>query len=591
MQFKRTSYCGEVCEKLLGKEVNLVGWVNTKRDHGGLVFVDLRDRTGLVQLVFNPQTLPNNIFDLAQSLKHEYVISIKGKVINRAPNLINEKLKTGKLEVQVDELSVLSLSKPLPFQFDNIEKVDEELRLKYRYLDLRYQKHHDIIKLRHDAIFAIRQYMNDQGFYEIETPILSKSTSEGARDFLVPSRLMPGTFYALPQSPQVYKQILMASGMDKYFQIARCFRDEDLRANRQPEFTQLDLEMSFVEENDVKAVAEGIIASIWEKVRGIKIQLPLASMTFDEAFAGYGNDKPDLRFGIKINDVTDVFANTDVKFLKSVVEGGGKIGALVVNDKKFSRSELDRWVDFATSQLKVAGLVYIRFNENGEPESAISKFLPKDFLTQFKNIVSEVTKDSTIFIIAGKYKDAWTALGKLRLEFGKAFDLMDGEKFAFTWVERFPMFEWNEEDKRWKTVNHPFTQPQKGWENMELEDIRSRSYDLVCNGEEIGGGTIRIYDSEEQAKVFKVIGMTPEVAQKSFGFLLEAQNLGFPPHGGLGFGMDRIIMILANTNSIRDVIAFPKTQTGTCLLMQTPSTVDEKQLKELHIKSTLKPKE
>jgi len=587
---KRSCYCGEVSEKFLNKELSLAGWVNTKRDHGGLVFVDLRDRTGLVQLVFNPD-LDANMFDLAQNLKQEYVVNVQGKLINRAPHLINDKLSTGKFEVLVSKLIVLSKSKTLPFQMDNVESVDEELRLKYRYLDLRSPRNHKNFKMRHDVILTIRKYMDEQGFYEIETPILSKSSSEGARDFLVPSRLLPGTFYALPQSPQVYKQLLMASGMDKYFQIARCFRDEDLRANRQPEFTQFDLEMSFVEENDVKKIVEGVLEVIWEKALGIKLNLPLASMSFDEAFAGYGNDKPDLRFESKINDVTNLFVGAGVKFLQQVIDDGGKIGAIMFDSKKFSRSELDNWVAFATTKLKVAGLVYIKFDESGNVESPIAKFLAKDFFEKIKAYVSGVSTNSTLFFIAGKYKEAWAALGKLRLELGKNLNLMDPSKFAFTWVERFPMFEWSEELKKWNTVNHPFTQPQKGWKEMNLEDIRSRSYDIVCNGEEIGGGTIRIHDTTEQAKVFEIIGMSPEVAQKSFGFLLEAQTLGFPPHGGLALGVDRIIMTLVNTDSLRDVIAFPKTNTGSCLLMETPSVVDEKQLKDLFLKSTVKPKE
>ena len=587
--FKRSVYCGEVSEKFLNKEVSLCGWVETRRDHGGLIFVDLRDRSGIVQLVFNPD-INKDAFKLAHTLKTESVISAKGTVINRSKEAINEKLNTGTIEVQISNLSILNKATTLPFQLEEGDKVDEELRLKYRYLDLRRPKALNYLKLRHNTIFAIRELLNNQNFYEIETPILSKSTPEGARDFLVPSRLSPNHFYALPQSPQIYKQLLMSSGIEKYFQIARCFRDEDLRANRQLEFTQLDLEMSFVNEENIKEITEEIIKSIWGKILGQPIKTPLPSMTYDESFSRFGTDKPDLRFGIEISDITKLFQTTELKFLRTTIDGGGQVGALLVNQQKFSRSELDKWVDYSINKLKAGGLLYIRFNEDGTPDSPVSKFLPNDFLKQAKEILPDITSDSTLFIIAGKYNDAWSNLGKLRIELAKSLHLIDENKFAFTWVIDFPLFEWNPDDKQWYSVTHPFTQPKENWESLETPQIRSRSYDIICNGEELGGGSIRIHDTEMQAKIFKTLGMSNQEANERFGFLLEAQTLGFPPHGGIALGLDRLIMILAKTNSIRDVIAFPKTQSGTCPMMQTPSPVDEKQLKELYIKSTYKPK-
>lgn len=585
--FKRSIYCGKVSENFLNKEVSLCGWVETRRDHGGLIFIDLRDRSGIVQLVFNPD-INKEAFKLAHTLKSESVIFAKGMVIKRGKDAINEKLTTGKIEVQISDLSILSKATVLPFQLEEGDKVDEELRLKYRYLDIRRPKILNYLKLRHNSILAIRKFLSDQDFYEIETPILSKSTPEGARDFLVPSRLNPGNFYALPQSPQIYKQLLMASGVEKYFQVARCFRDEDFRANRQPEFTQLDLEMSFINESNIKEITEGIIKTAWEKILKQPITTPFPSMTYDEAFSKFGTDKPDLRFSFEISDVTKLFQTTELKFLRSAIDSGEKIGALLVSQQRFSRSEMDRLVDYAKNELKSGGLLYIRFNEDGTPDSPVSKFLPKDFLKQAKKIIPNINPDATLFIIAGKYKDAWTNLGKLRLELGKSLHFIDGNKFAFTWVIDFPLFEWNADDKKWYSTTHPFTQPKENWENLEIAQMHSRSYDIVCNGEELGGGSIRIHDLETQSKIFKVLGMSKKEANDKFGFLLKAQTLGFPPHGGIAIGLDRLIMILARTNSIRDVIAFPKTQSGVCPMMQTPSPVEEKQLKDLNIKSTYK---
>lgn len=580
---KRTVYCGKISQEHVGKEVCLNGWVNRRRDLGNLIFVDLRDRSGIMQLVFDP-TFNQSIMTEAQQLRSEFVIGVKGTVSNRAPEVINEKMPTGKFELKVSELVVYNKSAALPFQISDADNVSEDLRLKYRYLDLRRPKMHDLIKLRHDVIFAIREYLNKIDFYEIETPILSKSTPEGARDFLVPCRIQPGTFYALPQSPQIYKQLLINAGMERYFQIARCFRDEALRANRQPEFTQLDMEFSFVDETDIFEMCEGLIALVWEKFLGYKVQLPLKHYSYDEVFGRFGSDKPDMRFGLEIKDLTSVFSNTSIGFLKSVVESKGHIGALCIKDKKFSRSELDSWTDLATKELGAGGLLWIRFKEDGMPDSSVAKMLPADFVQQLKTVIPDLTSKDTLFIVAGAYADAWTILGQLRLRLGQALSLINKNEWSMFWVTNFPMFEWDKEEKRWQAMHHPFTSPQIGWENLEIGDVRARAYDLVCNGEELGGGSVRIFDPEIQQKVFDIIGLSPEIAKERFGFLMEAQTYGYPPDAGIAFGVERLIMTLAGTDSIRDVFAFPKTQKGSCLMMQTPSTVDDKQLDELGLK-------
>lgn len=581
-RFERTTECGLVTREYLDKIITLVGWVNKRRDHGGLTFIDLRDRSGLMQIVFNPDFSVQAHKD-AHHLRSEYVISVTGKVVQRAAGTFNEELATGELELQVQSITILNKAKALPFTLDEADNVDEELRLKYRYIDLRRPEMHNRLAIRHKIAFALRECLNEQGFYEIETPILTKNTAEGAREFLVPSRIHHGHFYALPQSPQIYKQILMAAGMERYFQIARCFRDEDLRADRQPEFTQLDLEMSFVKEGDIFAVAEKMLAHIFKKIFNIKIQSPLPQLTYDHCFSNYGSDKPDLRFELPIKDATKLFEKTEISFLKAITDKGGKIGALHVEQHPFTRSELDGWVNTAMKN-GAKGLVWIRFNQEGKTESPIAKFLPENFLESAKKIVPGVKAGDTLFLIAAQYKEAWTQLGRLRLQIGEALKLIDTKKLSLFWVVDFPLFEYDEQSKRWLSVHHPFTAPQPGWEKLQPSEIKARSYDVVMNGVELGGGSIRIHDPVLQEKVFETIGMSKKEAQDHFGFLLEAQELGFPPHGGMALGLDRFVMLLLGCQSIRDVIAFPKTARGIDQLMQAPTTVSQDKLKDYWLK-------
>lgn len=580
--FKRSAYCGEISGAFVSKEIFLSGWVHSRRDLGGLIFIDLRDRTGLMQLVFNPEK--NKVLvEKAHSLRSEYVISVRGKVVERNEKSINKDMPTGKYELEVLDISIINSSKTPPFEIEDKTNASEDLRLKYRYLDLRRQKMHDFIKGRHEIIFAMREYLNKIGFYEIETPLLSKSTPEGARDFLVPSRMQPRTFYALPQSPQLYKQLLISAGMEKYFQVAKCFRDEDLRSNRQPEFTQLDLEMSFVKEEEIQDVVEGVLSVVWKKIFGTDLKLPLIRMTYNESFGRFGSDKPDTRFGLEIQDITKLFENTDIKFLRKAVEESGKIGAVCVSGKDFSRSELKRLEEHAQKYFGASGLLWVAFGEKGEHNSPISKLLPADFFKQVRDFIPGLKPKDTLFIVADKHEKAWTALGRLRVELGNELGLIDKSKFSFLWVTHFPMFEWSEEDKRWYAKHHPFTLPQQGFETMPLGEVKAHAYDIVCNGEEIGGGSLRIYDSKTQSKIFELLGIGKKEAEEKFGFLLQAQEYGFPPHGGLALGLDRLVMTLLNTDSMRDVIAFPKTTTGSCLMTESPSSVSEEQLKDLEI--------
>ncbi len=586
---KRTVYCGNVSEQHINSVVTLNGWIHKRRDHGGVIFVDLRDRTGMVQLVFDPN-LNAHVVAEAHALRSEFVIAVQGTVVARTQAMVNEKLATGRIEIQVSSLQILNKSTALPFQLDEDEKVSEEIRLKYRYLDIRRTSMHNHLKTRHEVLFEMRKYFVEHGFYEIETPILSKSTPGGARNFLVPSRLQQGTFYGLVESPQLYKQLLMVGGIEKYFQIARCFRDEALRANRQPEFTQLDIEMSFIDEKDIQTVCEGLFSRLWEKFLQSKLTLPLARYSYDDVFSRFGSDKPDMRFDLEISNITDVFKTLEINFIKAILDKNGSVGCLHVKNNRFSRTDLDRWTDLVTKELGAKGLIWIRWKEDGSVESTIAKLLPSDFVQRMQTVLPSLGTDDTLFIVAGDYEDAWTTLGQLRLALGKALNLIDNSKHSMFWVTDFPMFEWNKETNNWQARHHQFTSPQDGWETKEIKDIKARAYDLVCNGEELGGGSIRIHSSDVQSKIFDILGIPQEKAEEKFKFLLESQNLGYPPEGGIAFGIDRLIMMLSNTESIRDVIAFPKTQNGSCLMIQAPSTVEDAQLKELGIRVVQSPK-
>lgn len=581
MSFVGGLKCGFVSKNDLGKNVDLVGWVNTRRDHGGLIFIDLRDRSGIVQVVFNPD-FNKEVHCLAHNLRSEDVVHIKGKVVERAEGTKNSDLSTGDIEIQVEGLDILNKCKPLPFQLEEAARVDEELRLKYRYLDLRREELRKNFEVRNKVLFLMRQYFFNKGFLDVDTPILTKNTMEGAREFIVPSRVHKGYFYALPQSPQIYKQLLMASGFEKYYQIAKCFRDEDLRADRQPEFTQLDIECSFVSESDLQNLIDGLLAVIVKDVLGQDIKLPIAKMTYDEAFSNYGSDKPDLRFKLPIRDCSGLFAESELKFLKSVLDKQGNVGGIFV-DHAFGRSELDGWVDKAL-KIGAKGLLWIKFNEDGSIDSPVSKFLPDNFADQVAALFTNFERPGTLFLIAGQHKEAWELLGRLRLELGRNLKLINESELNFTWVTDFPMFEWDADTKRWAAMHHPFTSPQGSWQGSDPSKMYARAYDIVLNGVELGGGSIRINKREDQEKIFEILGLSPELAQEMFGFLLEAQQLGFPPHGGIALGLDRLIMLLTGSSSIRDVIAFPKTARGYDALMEAPSPVVENKLKDYGLK-------
>ncbi len=575
---QRTTGCGLITADSLSKPVCLFGWVHRRRDHGGLIFIDLRDRSGFMQLVFNPE-YSKEAHELAHQLRSEYVIAVCGKVVERTPETVNKEIFTGKYELQVDSIKILNKAKAIPFMLDEADQVDEELRLKYRYLDLRRPAMKDKFALRNNVIFAMREFYHANGFYDIETPILTKNTPEGAREFLVPSRMHSGSFYAMPQSPQLYKQLLMASGMEKYYQIARCFRDEDLRADRQPEFTQLDTEMSFVDEQQVQDTTEGMLAYVFEKTKNIKLAIPFPRIAYDDAFAQYGSDKPDIRFDLKITECSSLFSDTELKFLRAILDKDGKIGALHIENHDFSRGDLDKWVSRA-QELGAKGLVYIHVKEQNKLESPISKFLPDDFFTQAQKLFPSIARGSTLFLVAGPYKEAWDVLGRMRLELGDFLKMIPKDTDAFVWITDFPLFEYDEKTKQWNAVHHPFTSPQIGWEDEERADMKARAYDIVLNGVELGGGSIRIHNAEIQKKVFEILGLDESKMQDKFGFLLEAQELGFPPHGGIALGIDRLIMLMTKSQSIREVIAFPKTQRGNDPMMESPTVVDDKQLRD-----------
>ena len=582
----RDKHCGLVSREDIGKMINLAGWVFRRRDHGGLIFVDLRDITGIVQVVFSPE-ISQEAHERAGDVKQEYVLKVTGKVEKRPPETENPNIPTGEVEVLVHSFEILNTSKPLPFQLDE-EEPNESLRLKYRYLDLRRPEIQKIFLARHKAYKVARDYLTNNGFYEFETPFLTKSTPEGARDFIVPSRLNTGMFYALPQSPQLFKQILMIGGFDRYFQIVRCFRDEDLRADRQPEFTQIDIEMSFVDVDDVLATGEGLIMSLYKELKGrMPADSPIPRMKYADAMELYGTDKPDLRFGLPLTDITGIFQGTEFGVFRKTVDDGGIIKGIVLKGKTLSRKDLDTAVDTA-KDMGAGGLIWIR-KENDTLQSPIVKFL-KDEEKASLSETFDLSNGDVLFIVADKKNKANDVMGRFRLYLGERFDLIDKGVDRFLWVIDFPLLEYSEEEKRFVARHHPFTSPKESIRNFngDYESIIARAYDLVLNGVEIGGGSIRNYRMDEQMEMFRLLNIREEDAADKFGFLLEALEMGAPPHGGIAFGFDRILMMFLGLESIRDVIPFPKTQKGTCLMTGAPSNIGQKQLNELKIKTIVK---
>ena len=568
-------------EKDLDKEVSLFGWVNKRRDMGGVIFVDLRDRSGIIQVVFNRGFLKQE-FEIAESLKNEYCIKVTGKIILRDEEMINPKIATGKIELMASDLEILSTSDALPFNVYDNEGVNESVGLKYRYLDLRRENLKNNIILRHKIIKSAREYLNNLDFLEIETPILCKSTPEGARDYLVPSRINKGSFYALPQSPQIFKQLLMVSGFEKYYQVAKCFRDEDLRADRQPEFTQIDLEMSFAQEEDVWNVCEGMIKKIVKDTKNIELD-DFPRMTYKDAMENYGSDKPDTRFDMKLLDLTEILKNTRMNVFRQNIENGGIAKCLIVrnNGDKYSRTDIDHLIDF-TRIYGAKGMAWLKY-DNDQFNGVIAKNLEDEKLEEIKNTY-DVKNNDLILIVADKPKVVYAALGALRIKIAKTLDIIPKDKLNFVWITDFPFFEYSETEKRWKAEHNPFTMIKDINTINEPEKCISRSYDLVVNGYELASGGVRNHKKDDLAKVFKALGISDEEAEKRFGFMLEAFKYGVPPHAGIAPGVERLVMVLSGTDDIKDVIAFPKTQSAQDLMSEAPSDVSLKQLKELGIK-------
>ena len=563
-----------------------MGWAGTWRNLGALIFIGLRDRSGLMQVVFNESGLPKEVFELAETIRSEYVIAVKGTLARRTPEMVNKEMKTGEYEVIASELKILSSAETPPFYIDDNVNTKEDLRLKYRYLDLRRPRMQDILMMRHRIAQITRSYFDEQGFLEIETPMLGRSTPEGARDYLVPSRVHPGEFYALPQSPQQFKQLLMIAGYDRYFQLARCFRDEDLRADRQPEFTQIDLEMSFVDEEDVLAVNEGFIARLLKEVKGIDLPLPLRRLPWQEAMDRFGSDKPDTRFGLELVDVTDIVRGSGFGVFNSAIAGGGSVRCICVKGgvEKFPRKKIDELAEFVKIY-RAKGMAWMSLKPEGL-QCSFAKFLTEAQIADVQKAAGAEQGDILFFVADAKNEVVYASLGALRVEIAKRLDLIDQTKFDVLWVTDFPLLEWDEEENRYVACHHPFTSPKD--EDIALLDTdpgkaRAKAYDMVINGYEAGGGSIRIHSSELQEKMFETIGFTPEQARERFGYFIDAFKYGTPPHGGLAYGLDRLVMLMTGTTNIRDVIAFPKVQTASCLMTDAPNVVEEKQLRELHI--------
>ncbi len=590
---KRTHNCNDLRKEHVGQEVILMGWAQKRRDHGGVIFIDLRDRSGIAQVTASPETCSEEVFQAADSVRSEFVLAVKGTVRLRPEGMTNDKLESGEIDVVATELVILNKAKTPPFYLTDDVDVDENIRLKYRYLDLRRPEMKNNIMLRHRVVKAMRDYLDEQGFLEIETPILQKSTPEGARDYLVPSRVHEGEFFALPQSPQQFKQLLMVAGMEKYFQIARCFRDEDLRADRQPEFTQLDMELSFVDEEDIMTLNEGLIKHIFKVGLGRDIETPFRRMTWDEAMNKYGSDKPDLRFGLEMVDLSDIAKGCGFKVFDQAVANGGVVKA--INAKggvhKLSRRDIDALTKYV-SIYGAKGLAYFSISDENEVKSPLLKFLSEEEVKAIFDRVGAEPGD-IIFCVADTFKTTCDALGHLRLELGRRFELIDEDELSFLWVTEFPLLEWDDETERYYAMHHPFTCPML--EDVPLMEtdpgkVRARAYDMVLNGVEVGGGSIRIHDGELQEKMFKLLNMAPEEYTEQFSGLLNAFQYGAPPHGGLAFGVDRLLMLMAKRETIRDVIPFPKTQSAMDVMMEAPSPVADAQLHELHIKLDIKEK-